>query len=107
MYFAGGAYAVFAIACGVGAGLIGRGKGQSFWIWFAVGLVLPLIGNFAAAVSRDENDEERRLCPNCGNVCKAYDAKCMKCAAELDFPTEEELLPSVNELAALRAQQQA
>jgi hypothetical protein len=107
VYFAGGAYAVFAIACGVGAGLIGRGKGQSFWIWFAVAAVLPLIGNLAAAVSRNENDEERRLCPTCQHVCKAYDAKCMKCGTELEFPTDAEMLPSVNELAAMRAAQQA
>ncbi len=84
------------------AGYIGKSRGQSFWIWFTVGLVLPLLGNLAAALSRNENDEPRRLCPYCQTVCMAYQAKCMKCATELDYPTEEQILPSVNELRALR-----
>jgi hypothetical protein len=99
----GGAYVVFAVCCGAGAGYIGKVKGQSFWIWFSVGLVLPMIGNLAAAVSRNEHDEPRRQCPQCGGVCMAYQAKCMRCAAELTYPADDEILPSVNELRALRA----
>ncbi len=99
----GGAYVFFAVCCGIGAGYIGRTRGQSFWIWFAIGIVLPMFGNLAAAVSRNENEEPRRLCPQCGNVCMVYQAKCMKCAHELEYPAEEEILPSVNELRALRA----
>lgn len=103
MYFAGAAYAFFAILCGIGAGIIGRQRGQSFWIWFTIGVVLPVIGNFAALVSRNENDEPRRQCPTCQKVLKAYDAKCMRCGAELEYPTDAEMLPSVNELRRLRA----
>ncbi|MFT4034798.1 MAG: hypothetical protein QM679_04385 [Patulibacter sp.] len=99
----GGAYATFAIFCGLGAGYIGKTRGQSFWIWFAVGLVLPMLGNAAAALSRNENDEPRRLCPTCRTVCQAYQAKCMRCGAELGYPADEDILPSVNELRALRA----
>jgi hypothetical protein len=98
----GGAYAVFAIFCGLGAGWIGKSRGQSFWIWFAVGLVLPLIGNLAAAFSRNENDEPRRQCPHCQTVTMVYAAKCMKCGAELEYPADGEVLPSVNELRAMR-----
>ncbi len=107
MLLYGGAYAVFAIFCGVGAGLIGKQRGQSFWIWFAIALVLPILGNVAAALSRNENDEPRRQCPRCKTVTKVYAAKCMKCGAELEYPSEEEILPSVNELRALRAAGQA
>ena len=103
----GGGYAIFAIFCGLGAGWIGRSRGQSFWIWFAVGLVLPLIGNLAAAVSRNENDEPRRQCPRCKTVTMAYAAKCMKCGEELQYPADDEILPSVNELAELRARASA
>lgn len=105
MLFYGGAYAVFAILCAVGAGMIGRQRGQSFWIWFMIALVLPIIGNLAAALSRNENDEPRRQCPQCGTVTAVYAAKCMKCGAELEFPSEDEILPSVNELRRLREQQ--
>ena len=103
MVWAGAGYAVFAIFCGIGAGIIGKSRGQSFWIWFTVGLVLPIIGNFAAAVSRNENDEPRRKCPTCRTVVPAYQAQCMKCGAELEYPAEEEMLPSVNELREMRS----
>ena len=86
----GGAYAVFAVFCGIGAGYIGKARGQSFWIWFAVGLVLPMLGNVAAALSRNENDEPRRLCPYCRTVCKTYQATCMKCAHDLPYPKDDE-----------------
>lgn len=102
MAIAGGAYAFFALCCAVGAGYTGRTRGQSFWIWFSVGLVLPLLGNIAAAISRNENDEPRRLCPYCQAVCMTYQAKCMKCGTELEYPNDDELLPSVNELRAIR-----
>lgn len=103
MYFAGVTYAFFAIACGIGAGYIGRIKGQSFWIWFVVAMVLPVFGNIVAALSRNENDEMRRLCPHCNTVAMAYQAICMKCGTELEYPREDELLPSKNQLARLRA----
>ena len=103
MLFAGGAYAIFAVCCGLGAGLVGRARGQSFWVWFAIAFVVPVVGNLAVALSRNENDEDRRLCPTCQTVCMAYAAKCMRCGAELEFPTDEELLPSVNELRRMRA----
>ncbi|MBJ7472039.1 MAG: hypothetical protein JHD16_12090 [Solirubrobacteraceae bacterium] len=103
----GGAYAFFAILCGVGAGLIGKNRGQSFWLWFTVALILPILGNVAAALSRNENDEPRRQCPKCKVVTVAYAAKCMKCGEELAFPTDDEVLPSVNELRMLRESGQA
>ena len=103
MYVAGGAYIVFAVLCGLAAGWVGKTRGQSFWIWFSVALVLPLVGNIAAVLSRNENDEPRRQCPRCQAVTFVYAAKCMKCGYELEYPADDEILPSVNELRMLRA----
>ena len=33
-----------------------------------------------------ERDELRKQCPRCGKVVKLYDALCMRCGNELDFP---------------------
>ncbi|MDO9356541.1 MAG: hypothetical protein Q7T55_22780 [Solirubrobacteraceae bacterium] len=103
MQFAGGAYAFFALCCALGAGMIARQRGMSFWIWFSVGLVLPVLGNVAAFLARNENDEARRLCPTCQTVTVAYAAQCMKCGTELEYPSEDAILPSVNELRRMRA----
>ncbi len=103
MQFAGGAYVFFALCCALGAGLIARQRGMSFWVWFAVGLVLPIAGNLAALLARNENDEPRRLCPTCQTVTVAYAAQCMRCGQELQYPSEAEMLPSKNELRRLRA----
>ena len=49
-----------AICFGLATGFVGRAKGSSFWIWFAVGSVLPFFGLIAVALSRDENTEPER-----------------------------------------------
>jgi NMD protein affecting ribosome stability and mRNA decay len=33
-----------------------------------------------------ESDELRKQCPRCGKMVKLYDAMCMRCGTELDFP---------------------
>ena len=43
-------YVVLAFFCGLSAGVIGKLKGSSFFIWFLVGAVLPLLGTIAAAL---------------------------------------------------------
>ena len=73
---------------GLGAGIIGRAKGGSFWLWFAAGFFLPFAGVLAAVLARNERDELRRRCPGCGRVVKIYDALCTRCGTELDFPDE-------------------
>ena len=45
-------YVVIAIFCGLSAGVVAKIKGGPFWIWFLVGLVLPLIGTLAALFMR-------------------------------------------------------
>jgi membrane protein implicated in regulation of membrane protease activity len=79
-------YAVFALWFGLAAGVVGRIKGSSFFIWFMVGTVLPVIGLIAAVLYRSDRDELRRQCPGCGRIVKLHDALCTRCGTELEFP---------------------
>jgi zinc ribbon protein len=79
-------YAVIAIFCGLSAAVIAKIKGGSFWIWFLVGLVLPLLGTLAAIFMRWDREEPRRQCPECGNVVAISDQVCMRCGRDLEFP---------------------
>ena len=79
-------FVVLAFFCGLSAGTIGKLKGSSFWIWFLVGLVLPLLGTLAAVLHRSERREPRRRCPECGNVVPLHDQVCMRCGRDLDWP---------------------
>jgi hypothetical protein len=81
-------FVVLAFFCGLSAGVIGKLKGSSFWIWFLVGLVLPLLGTLAAIFHRSERNEPRRQCPECGNVVPLSDQVCMRCGRDLDWPAE-------------------
>jgi hypothetical protein len=82
------AYVVLVFFCGLSAGVIGKLKGSSFWIWFAVGLVLPVIGSIAAALYRNERGEPRRECPECGKVQPLYVQVCTRCGRDLEWPDE-------------------
>ncbi len=70
------------------AGLLGRSKGSSFFIWFfvALGVIIPFLGVLIAVLYRHETDEVRRACPTCGKVVPLYDAICTRCGSELEFP---------------------
>jgi ribosomal protein S27AE len=82
------AYVVLIFFCGLSAGIIGKLRGSSFWIWFAVGLVLPVIGSIAAALYRNERNEPRRECPECGNVVAIHVQVCTRCGRDLDWPEQ-------------------
>jgi hypothetical protein len=79
-------YAVFALWMGLAAGVVGKIKGSSFFIWFLVGTVLPVIGLLAAVLYRSDRDELRRQCPGCGRIVMLHDALCTRCGTELEFP---------------------
>jgi hypothetical protein len=83
-------YVVLAFFCGLSAGVIGKLKGSPFWIWFLVGLVLPLLGTIAAILYRPEWREPRRRCPECGNVVPLHDQVCTRCGRDLDWPEPED-----------------
>jgi hypothetical protein len=82
------AYVVLIFFCGLSAGIIGKLRGSSFWIWFAVGLVLPVIGSIAAALYRNERSEPRRACPECGNIVAIHVQVCTRCGRDLEWPDE-------------------
>ena len=71
---------------GLAGGIVGRIKGSSFFIWFLVSGLIPFFGLLAALFYRFDNHELRRQCPGCGRVVKLYDAVCMQCGTELEFP---------------------
>lgn len=83
-------YVVLVVFCGLSAGTIGRIKGSSFWIWFMIGMVLPLLGTLAALLYRTERHEPRRECEECGNIVALHDQVCMRCGRDLEWPEESE-----------------
>ena len=83
---AGGAYVVIALSFGLAGGIVGKIKGSSFFIWFIIATVVPVIGLLTAIVYRSERDEPRRECPTCGRICMLHDALCVRCGTELEFP---------------------
>jgi hypothetical protein len=80
------AYVVIAICFGLAGGVVGKLKGGSFMIWFLISAIVPVFGLIAAIVYRVESNELRRQCPGCGRVTKLYDAICLNCGTELEFP---------------------
>ena len=89
---AGSGYVVICLFFGLAGGVVGRMKGSSFVLWFLISALVPVLGLVTAICYRWEDRELRRRCPDCGRVVKLYDAKCMACGAELEFP--EAALPS-------------
>ena len=79
-------YLVIAFSFALAGGLVGRITGSSFFIWFLISGVLPVIGLLAALLYRTERDELRRQCPGCGRIVKLHDALCTRCGTELEFP---------------------
>ena len=71
---------------GLATGFVARGKGSSFWIWFLVGAVLPLLGLVAAILYRVENNEPERQCPTCHKELKLYVQVCPRCGTDLYLP---------------------
>ena len=80
------AYLIFALSFALAGGLVGRLKGSSFFIWFLISGIVPVLGLLAALLYRTERDELRRQCPGCGKIVKLHDAICTRCGTELEFP---------------------
>jgi hypothetical protein len=86
-------------AFGLITGIIARRKGTSFWIWFVVGFLLPVLGLVAVLLYRSERDEPERQCPRCGAVQKIYVQVCNVCGEDLFLPDPRD----VRQPAAVRA----
>jgi hypothetical protein len=80
------AYLTLALSFAVAGGVVGRLKGSSFFIWFLISGIVPVLGLLAALLYRTERDELRRQCPGCGKIVKLHDALCTRCGTELEFP---------------------
>ena len=86
------AYLVICFFFGVAGGMVGRIKGSSFFLWFLIGFVLPVIGTLAALFYRWDRYEPRRRCDECNAVVHVHDQVCKRCGRDLEWP-EEILLP--------------
>ena len=71
---------------GLSAGVIGKIKGSSFFIWFLIGAALPLLGTIAALLYRFERNEPRRECEECGFVMPITSQVCRRCGADQSLP---------------------
>jgi len=89
----GAPYVTIALLSGFATGFVGRGKGSSFFIWFLVGAVLPLIGLVAAILYRSEHTEPERRCPNCNKILKLHVQVCPRCGTDLYLPDVSEVRP--------------
>jgi peptidoglycan/LPS O-acetylase OafA/YrhL len=92
------AYLIICLFFGLAGGLVGRAKGSSFLLWFAISALVPFLGLLAAVLYRFETNEVRRQCPRCGKVVKLYDQVCMRCGEDLEFP-ESAIVPESVEVA--------
>ena len=79
-------YLVIIFFFGLGTAMIGRAKGSSFFIWFLVGAVLPLLGLIAVVLYRVDKDEPERQCPTCHKALKLYVQVCPRCGTDLYLP---------------------
>jgi hypothetical protein len=79
---------VFMFFCGLSAGVIGKIRGSSFFIWFLVGFAVPLLGTLAAVLYRNERDEPRRRCEECGFVMPITNQVCRRCGRDQEYPEE-------------------
>jgi hypothetical protein len=79
-------YVPIALSFGIATGVIGRGKGGSFLLWFLIGTILPLAGLVAVILHRNEDTEPERTCPTCGKTQKLYVQVCTRCGTDLYLP---------------------
>jgi hypothetical protein len=84
-------YAVIALSFGLATAIIGKAKGSSFFIWLAIGAVLPLLGLIAVVLYRGESAEPERRCPRCGAVHKLYVQVCQRCGEDMYLPDPREV----------------
>ena len=84
-------FVAVAVLFGLVTAIVGKSKGGSFLLWFVIGTVLPGFGLAAAILTRNEQSEPERQCPECGNTVKLYVQICPRCGAELYLPDPSEV----------------
>jgi len=73
---------------GVAAGVIGKIKGSSFFLWFLIGFCIPFGGVLAAILYRFDRKEPLRPCPECNKVLALHVQVCTRCGRDLEWPEE-------------------
>jgi predicted nucleic acid-binding Zn ribbon protein len=92
---------VFPLVClgsGIVGGLIAQRKGSSYIIWFLISAIVPVLGPIMALLYRRETEVPLRRCPGCGTAVRVYDAMCMRCGHELEYPEDSEIIAPSAEL---------
>ena len=82
-------FLVIAFFFGLAAGVVGKIKGSSFFLWLLIGSVLPILGLGAALLYRFDRNEPLRSCPECGKVQPLYVQVCTQCGRDLEYPEVE------------------
>jgi hypothetical protein len=82
------AYIVLILFCGLSAGVVAKTRGNGFWIWFLIGLVLPFLGTVGALLYRRDRDVVKVKCPECNATVAIHDQVCMRCGNDLALPDE-------------------
>jgi uncharacterized paraquat-inducible protein A len=79
-------YLVIVFFFGLATAIFGKIKGSSFFIWFLIGAVMPILGLIAVSLYRVEKDEPERQCPTCTKALKLYVQVCPRCGTDLYLP---------------------
>jgi hypothetical protein len=79
-------YLVIAFFFGLSTAIIGKSKGSSFFIWFLIGAIVPVLGLLTVIFYRRDKDEPERQCPTCHKALKLYVQVCPRCGTELYLP---------------------
>lgn len=79
-------YLIIAFLFGLSTAIIGRAKGSSFFIWFLIGAIIPVLGLLTVIFYRRDKDEPERQCPTCHKALKLYVQVCPRCGTELYLP---------------------
>lgn len=85
------AFLVIVLGFALATAFIARGKGQSFLLWFVIGGCAPGLGLIAVILSRREQAEPERRCPQCGKTLKLYVQVCTRCGTDLYLPDPSEV----------------
>jgi hypothetical protein len=94
----GDIYVAVCLLSGIAGGYIGQRKGSSFFVWFVISAIIPLLGPIVALCFRRETEEPLRVCPGCGAAVKLYDSMCMGCGSDLDYPDDAEIIEPTSAL---------
>jgi hypothetical protein len=79
-------YLIIAFLFGLSTAIIGKSKGSSFFIWFLIGAIIPVLGLLTVIFYRRDKDEPERQCPTCHKALKLYVQVCPRCGTELYLP---------------------